>query len=97
MVWDRGMTKKEEERVLTYVKKHRAGNLKDEHPIATTANRALINIGDLIERAFACNIGGMGYKPPKPMKELQSDYTPLTEEQRKEMQKMKEKIKKGKL
>jgi hypothetical protein len=97
MIWDRGMTKREEQRVLMYVKKHRAGNLKDEHPIATTANRAMINIGDLIERAFACNMGGMGYKKPKPMKELKSDDTPLTEEQRLEMQEIKEKIKKGNL
>jgi len=97
MVWDRSMTKKEEERVLMYVKKHRAGNLKDEHPIATTANRAMINISDLIERAFACNMGGMGYKAPKPIKEIESDDTPLTDEQRLEMKEMQEKIKRGNL
>jgi len=97
IVWDRGITKEEEQRVLLFVKKHRAGNLKDEHPIATTANRALINIGDLIERAFACNIGSLGYKKKKakPIQLPDSDPTPLTEEQKKEIQEMQLKLKKG--
>lgn len=97
ILWDRGITKKEEERVLLFVKKHRAGKLKDEHPIATTANRALLNIGDLIERAFACNIGDLGYqmKKAKPIPLPESDPTPLTEDQKKEIKEMREKLKKG--
>ena len=99
ILWDRGITKKEEERVLLFVKKHRAGKLKDEHPIATTANRALINIGDLIERAFACNVGDLGYKKtkPKPLPVIKVDDTPLTDEQKAELKEIQLKIKKGKL
>lgn len=99
IIWDRGITKKEEERVLLFVKKHRSGKLKDEHPIATTANRALINIGDLIERAFACNIGDLGYKKTKlkPLPVIKVDDTPLTEEQKAELKEIQLKIKKGKL
>lgn len=99
ILWERGINKKEQDRVLLFVKKHRAGKLKDEHPIATTANRALINIGDLIERAFACNVGDLGFKKtkPKPLPVVETDNTPLTDEQKAELKEIQLKIKKGKL
>ena len=80
VVWDRGITKDECARVLLYVKRHRAGNLKDEPLIPTTANRALLNIGDLIERAFAADLPSKKDFVAKPMPEIPKGPPPTAQE-----------------
>ena len=87
-VWDRGITKEESERVLMYVKKHRKGALKDEPLIPTTANRALLGIGDLIDRAFACQIPSKKDFVRKPMPTV-PDSPPVSSD---ELKKIKAKV-----
>jgi len=84
MVWERGITKEEAARVLRYVKKHRAGNLKDEPLIPTTANRALLGISDLIDRAFACYMPTVKDLAAKPLP-VSPPPTPVSEEELKEI------------
>lgn len=53
-VFNQCPTEEEMQSVLSFIKRHRAGNLgKDAPAISTTANRALVNIGDMIDRALA--------------------------------------------
>ena len=53
-VFNQCPTEDEMQSVLKFIKRHRAGNLgKDAPAISTTANRALINISDMIDRALA--------------------------------------------
>ena len=83
-VWDRGITKEESARVLLYVKRHRKGSLKDEPLIPTTANRALLGISDLIDRAFACHIPSKKDFVTKPMPTV-PDTPPATAEELKKI------------
>lgn len=97
-VWDRGITKEEADRVLLYVKKHRAGVLKDEPLIPTTANRALLGIGDLVDRAFAAHIPSRKDFTVKPMP-TPPEPPPISEEDKAKLKKdianLKKKIKRG--
>ena len=71
-----------------YVKKHRKGALKDEPLIPTTANRALLGIGDLIDRAFACHIPSKKDFVRKPMPTV-PDTPPVSSD---ELKKIKAKV-----
>ena len=54
MVFNQCPTDEEMRSVIKFIKKHRAGKFGKNAPaISTTANRALVNIGDMIDRALA--------------------------------------------
>lgn len=54
MVFNQCPTDQEMRSVIKFIKKHRAGKFGKNAPaISTTANRALVNIGDMIDRALA--------------------------------------------
>ena len=98
-VFNQCPTEDEMQSVLRFIEQHRAGKFgKDAPAISTTANRALVNIADLIDRALA-NVQIKQEKAkslkPKPLSHIEDN--PPTEEEmkqaRKELAALKNKIK----
>ena len=77
MVFNQCPTDEEMRSVIKFIKKHRAGKFGKNAPaISTTANRALVNIGDMIDRALASDQVRRQDREeirPKPMPSIQRD------------------------
>ena len=102
MVFNQCPTHEEMSSVIRFIRKHRAGKFgKKEPAISTTANRALLNIGDMIERALANDQTRKQDKESikvNPMPEIvRDDPTPAQVKKfQKEVKKLKNKIRKRK-
>ena len=102
MVFNQCPTDEEMSSVIRFIRKHRAGKFgKKEPAISTTANRALLNIGDMIERALANDQTRKQDKESikvRPMPEIvRDDPTPAQVKKfQKEVKKLKNKIRKRK-
>lgn len=101
MVFNQCPTDQEMRSVIKFIKKHRAGKFGKNAPaISTTANRALVNIGDMIDRALASDQVRRQDREEirvKPMPSIERD-DPTPEEiqsAKKQIADLKNKIRKG--
>lgn len=101
MVFNQCPTDDEMRSVIKFIKKHRAGKFGKNAPaISTTANRALVNIGDMIDRALASDQVRRQDREeirPKPMPSIERDEPTPEEIQsaKKQIANLKNKIRKG--